>query len=138
MKTKSLFSHILTNTAIGGFTNMLLWFAITFWAYLETQSVFVTGVLGGVYLVFGLIGGIWFGSFVDHHPKRYVMIISSLSSLIFYSTGLALLALLPNDTWSNTMNPWLWIFIITTMLGVVAGNIRMIALSTLVTLLIDE
>jgi DHA3 family multidrug efflux protein-like MFS transporter len=50
-----LFSHILTNTAIAGFTNMLIWFAITFWVYLETQSVFVTGMLGGIYLVLNMI-----------------------------------------------------------------------------------
>jgi len=58
MKFVTLFSHILANSTIGGFTNMLLWFAITFWAYLETRSVFVTGVLGGVYLVLNLLGGL--------------------------------------------------------------------------------
>lgn len=138
MKNNTLFSHILTNTAIAGFTNMLLWFAITFWAYLETQSVFVTGVLGGVYLVLNLLGGIWFGSFVDHHPKRYVMMVSSFVSLGFYAVGFSMLALLPSDTWSDVKGVWLWIFILMSMLGVAAGNIRMIALSTLVTLLIPE
>lgn len=60
MHHRSLFLHILTNTAVAGFTNMLLWFAITFWAYLTTKSVFVTGMLGGIYLVLNLFGGIWF------------------------------------------------------------------------------
>jgi DHA3 family multidrug efflux protein-like MFS transporter len=55
MQKSHLFPHILTNTAIAGFTNMLLWFAITFWSYLTTHSVFVTGVLGGFYLVLNLL-----------------------------------------------------------------------------------
>ncbi len=138
MTKNTLFSHILANSAIGGFTNMLLWFAITFWAYLETESVFVTGVLGGVYLVLNLLGGISFGSFVDHHPKRYVMLVSSFASLGFYTLGLSMLALLPSDTWGDVTNVWLWIFILTIMLGVTASNIRVIALSTLVTLLVPE
>lgn len=60
MTSSRLFSHILGNSAIAGFTNMLLWFALTFWAYLETKSVAVTGILGGIYLVMNLFGGIWF------------------------------------------------------------------------------
>lgn len=55
-----LFRSILFNTALAGFTNMLIWFAITFWLFLETRSVFMTGVLGGLYLVLNLFGGIWF------------------------------------------------------------------------------
>lgn len=60
MKNNHLFLHILANSAISGFTNMLIWFAITFWVFLETRSVFVTGMLGGIYLVLNLFGGIWF------------------------------------------------------------------------------
>jgi DHA3 family multidrug efflux protein-like MFS transporter len=117
---------------------MLIWFAITFWVFLETRSVFVTGMLGGIYLVLNLFGGIWFGSFVDHHPKRRVMLTSSVVSLGFYSIGAIILALLPSETWSNMWSPWLWGWMFIMMLGVVAGNIRMIALSTLVTILIPE
>lgn len=60
MEYSKLFHHILGNDALAGFLNMLLWFALTFWAYLETQSVFVTGMLGGIYLVLNLLTGIWF------------------------------------------------------------------------------
>lgn len=42
MQKNSLFKHILINTALAGFSNMFLWFAITFWVYLETRSVFVS------------------------------------------------------------------------------------------------
>jgi MFS transporter, DHA3 family, multidrug efflux protein len=138
MHNPRLFPHILINTAIAGFTNMLIWFAITFWVFLETRSVFVTGMLGGIYLVLNLFGGIWFGSFVDHHPKRRVMLTSSVVSFGCYSIGAVILTLLPSETWSNMWSPWLWIWMFIMMLGVVTGNIRMIALSTLVTILIPE
>jgi len=138
MYNSKLFPHILVNTAIAGFTNMLLWFAITFWAYLETRSVFVTGMLGGVYLVLNLFGGIWFGSLVDHHRKKRVMLASSIVSLGFYSISFAMLLIFPESTWQHVGNPWLWVFILVSMLGVFVGNIRMIALSTIVTILMPE
>ncbi len=117
---------------------MLLWFAITFWAYLETKSVFVTGMLWGVYLVLNLFGGIWFGSLVDHNRKKPIMLASSVISLWFYSIAFAMLLTFPESTWTDMWSPWLWIFILVSMLGVFVGNIRMIALSTLVTILIPE
>lgn len=138
MKNNNLFPHILANSAIAGFTNMLLWFAITFWAYLETRSVFVTGMLGGVYLVLNLFGGMWFGSLVDHNRKKPIMLASSITSLWFYSVSFAMILMLPESTWTDMWSPWLWIFILISMLGVAAGNIRMIALSTIVTILIPE
>ena len=138
MNPKSLFPHILVNTAIAGFTNMLVWFAITFWLYLETHSVFITGMLGGIYLVLNLFGGIWFGSLVDHHRKKPIMLVSSVTSLLFYSLAFGMLTYFPESAWTDMWNPWLWFFIFVTMLGVVVGNIRMIALSTLVTILIPE
>lgn len=138
MKSQKLFPHILTNTAIAGFTNMLLWFAITFWSYLTTHSVFVTGVLGGFYLVLNLLSGLWFGSLVDHHRKKLVMLGSSVVSLFFYSIAFMMLIILPAQTWGDISSAWLWIFILMSMLGIVVGNIRMIGLSTMVTMLIPE
>lgn len=138
MNSQSLFPHILINTAIAGFTNMLIWFAITFWLYLETHSVFITGMLGGMYLVLNLFSSIWFGSLVDHHRKKLIILISSATSLFFYSIAFGMLAYFPESAWTDMWNPWLWLFIFVTMLGVVVGNIRMIALSTLVTILIPE
>ncbi len=138
MKPSHLFPHILANTAIAGFTNMLIWFAITFWLYLETHSVFITGMLGGIYLILNLFGGIWFGSLVDHHRKKLIMLVSSSASLFFYVIAFLMLLFFPESTWTNMWNPWLWLFILISTIGIVVGNIRMIALSTLVTLLIPE
>ena len=76
------FYHLLVNNLVAGVTNFTVWFAITFWAYLETQSVLVTGVIGGIYLVLTAGSGIWFGSIVDHNKKRLVMLGSSVASFV--------------------------------------------------------
>lgn len=66
------------------------------------------------------------------------MLGSSLASLFFYVISFTMLLILPSSVWQDMWNPWLWIFILISMLGVCVGNIRMIALSTLVTLMIPE
>ena len=62
--------------------------------------MFATGVISGIYLVFTAASGIWFGSLVDRHPKRAVMLGSSAVSLVLYAAGLAvyLLAARPPST----------------------------------------
>ena len=37
------FAGILVNTALANVTTSYLWFALTFWVYLETRSVVATG-----------------------------------------------------------------------------------------------
>jgi DHA3 family multidrug efflux protein-like MFS transporter len=44
------FANILLNTAIANVTTSFLWFALTFWMYLETRNVIATGVIGGGYM----------------------------------------------------------------------------------------
>src|SRR5690606_39513784 len=41
------FRKLLLNTLVSGVTSSFLWFALTFWVYLETRSVVATGVIGG-------------------------------------------------------------------------------------------
>ncbi len=80
--------------------------------------------------------GIWFGSLVDHHRKRNMMLVSSLASLAIYAFALGAYTLFPDIRVANTSSLGLWLFVLLTMLGVIVGNIRMIALPTLVTLLV--
>ena len=40
------FYHLLGNNLVANITNFTVWFAITFWVYLETRSVFATGMIG--------------------------------------------------------------------------------------------
>jgi DHA3 family multidrug efflux protein-like MFS transporter len=132
------FHHLLINNLIANITNFTVWFALTFWIFLETQSVFATGMIAGIYLVLTGALGIWFGSLVDHHRKRNMMLASSLASLAVYSVALGAYALHPDIRAAVVPSLTLWLFVVLTMLGVIAGNIRMIALPTLVTLLVPE
>lgn len=132
------FYHLLGNNLIANVTNFTVWFALTFWVYLETQSVFATGTIAGVYLVFTAGFGFWLGSIVDHNPKKLAMLGSSVVSAGFYVLSLALLLLSPAEVFTNPYGWELWALVLLVMLGVIAGNIRSIALPTLVTILVPE
>lgn len=132
------FHLILVNNLIQNVTNFTVWFALVFWAFLETGSVFVTGTIGGIYMVMTAGLAFWFGSLVDHHRKKRVMLVSSAVSLILYGAALLTARSLPEAAMAQVAGVELWLFIVLVMCGVIAGNIRMIALPTLVTALIDE
>ena len=135
MKT---FYQILGNTIIANITNMTVWFALVFFTYLETRSVMATSIVSGIYLVTMAVTGIWFGSLVDHYKKKTVMLASGFFSLFIYLIGFGIYLSQPAETWKNPASPILWVFISLTLVGVIAGNIRGIALPTLVTLLVPE
>ena len=134
----NVFHHLLVNNLIANITNFTVWFALTFWVYIETQSVFATGTIAGVYLVFTAGFGFWFGSIVDHNSKKSAMLGSSVASAGFYAMSLALLQWSPEAAFRNPYGLHLWALVLLVMLGVIAGNIRSIALPTLVTVLIPE
>lgn len=135
MKT---FYQILANTLLANVTNMTVWFALIFFIYLETRSVTATSIVSGIYIVVVAVSGIWFGSIVDHNKKKNVMILSGFVSLVVYSICFVMYLSTPAETWKNAASPTLWIFIPILLLGVTAGNLRSIALPTLVTILIPE
>lgn len=138
MRSSQLFLHILGNTILAGFSNMFLWFALVFWAYLETRSVMITSLIGGLYMILTLCGGMYFGSLVDHHRKKLVMGYSTLISTLFYAGAFLLYLSQSAEVWKDASHPLVWCFITLIMIGAVVGNIRMIALSTMVTLLFEE
>ena len=132
------FHHLLANNLAANVTNFTVWFAVTFWVFLETRSVFATGMIAGLYLVLTAGLAFWLGSLVDHNLKKRVMLGSSLTSAAFYLAALALLAATPAAQLTALSAPVLWIFIGLVMGGVIAGNVRAIALPTLVTVLVPE
>ena len=138
MSRSATFHQLLGNNLVANITNFTVWFAVTFWVFLETRSVFATGMVAGIYLVFTAGLGIWFGSLVDHHHKRNVMMGSSVASLILYAVALGLFESTAEQSFAEVASPNLWLFILIAMLGMIAGNIRMITLPTLVTALIPE
>lgn len=134
----SPFHHLLGNNLLANITNFTVWFALTFYVYLETRSVFATGMIAGIYLVLTAASGFWFGSLVDHHLKKTAMLGSSLASLALYALALAAHQLAPEGSLADVSGPAVWVLICLTMLGVIAGNVRGIALPTLVTILVPE
>jgi DHA3 family multidrug efflux protein-like MFS transporter len=132
------FLQLLVNTLLVSVLNFTVWFAITFYVYLQTRSVFATGMVAGVFLVATAGTGIWFGSLVDHHRKKTVMQVSAACSLACYLVSFGVYQLTPHARFTDVSSVALWGFILLLMAGVIAGNIRSIALMTLVTALIAE
>ena len=135
MKT---FLNLLGNTLVVSVIDFTVWFAVTFYVYLQTRSVFATAIISGIFLVITMFTGIWFGSLVDHYKKKTMMMISTAVSFVLYGICFAIYQSVSHDVFKDPSNPILWVFVTLLLLGVIAGNIRMIALPTIVTILIPE
>jgi DHA3 family multidrug efflux protein-like MFS transporter len=135
MKT---FYQLLGNTILATVTNMTVWFALIFFVFLETHSVTATSIISGIYLVTVAISGFWFGNLVDHYRKKQLMLLSGVISLTIYAIGFLIYLSVPAETWKDPASPILWSFIPLLLLGVIAGNIRGIALPTIITIMIPE
>ena len=136
--SQRVFAHLLASSLVVSVANFTIWFAVTFWTYLETRSVLATGLIAGIFLVATASTGIWFGSIVDHHRKQVVIQASAVASFVFYALGLGIYLAVPEAEWHDAASPLLWVFVVVVMLGVISGNLRGIALPTLVTLLVPE
>ena len=132
------FYHVLINSLIANVTISFLWFALVFWVYLETKSVLATGIIGGAYMLFVAITSIFFGTIVDHHKKKRVFVVSSAITLAFFALAGVLYMLQPASELLQIANPTFWLFIGVILLGAIVGNVRNIALSTIVTLLVPK
>ncbi len=135
MKT---FYAILANTMVASVTNTFVWFAVTFWIYLETKSVIATAVMAGVFTLTVAVSGLFLGSLVDRYPKKLVMLMSSVGSLVLYALAFLIFVTTPREVFVNVASAQLWAFVVLALFGAIAGNLRGIALSTLVTIMIPE
>jgi MFS transporter, DHA3 family, multidrug efflux protein len=133
-----IFKRLLVNSLMSGVTSTFLWFAVTFWVYIETKSVVATGAIGGAFALASAVFGVFFGTFVDRHRKKTVMLVSSSASLTCYAIAAAVYALVGSDDLLQLTNPAFWAFVFAILIGSVAGNLRGIALSTCVSLLVEE
>ncbi len=135
---KRAFANVLVNTLIANVTTSFLWFALTFWVYIETQSVLATGIIGGAYMLFVAIFAMVFGTIVDRHRKHAVMVLSSVISAVAFGVAGVLYLWQPESELLNLGGPWFWLFSGVILFGGVIEQLRNIALSTTVTLLIEE
>ena len=136
-KTKTFYAT-LVNCLAAFLTNTFVWFAVTFWVYLETRSVIATAVMAGVYTTTVALSGFFLGSLVDRFPKKKVMLLSSILSLGLYVLVYFIFVTTPSEAFKDASSLNLWLFIVLSLFGAIAGNLRGIAISTLVTILVPE
>ena len=130
------FIHVLVNTALANIITSYLWFALTFWVYLETRSVLATGLIGGTYMLLVAFFGLFFGVLVDRYRKHAVMVGSTLVTVACFGVSLGLFMLVPETELMSLTGIWFWIFALVILVGAVVEQLRNIALSTTVTLLV--
>ncbi len=132
----AVFRRLLANALVGGVMSSFLWFALAFWTYLETRSVIATSVIGGAYAVASAVFGLLFGTFVDRHRKHTAMVVASAAAAACFTVATAVYAVAPADDVHRLGAPWFWLLVALVLAGSVVGNLRAIALSTSVTLLV--
>jgi len=130
------FRRLLLNSLLSGVTSSFLWFALTFWVYLETRSVVVTGVIGGAFSISAAILGPAFGTYVDRHRKQPSMVLATTITTAAFAVATVVFLAVPAADLLQLRNPLFWVLAGFTLLGSVAGQMRGIAMSTCVTLLV--
>lgn len=132
------FRALLANTLMTGVTSSFLWFALTFWVYLETRSVVATGVIGGAFSISSAVLGPFFGTFVDRHKKHDAMMLTTVVALACFVGATVVFVAVDAERILRLTSPFFWLLIGLTLFGSVAGQMRGIVLSTCVTLLVPE
>lgn len=132
------FYIVVANSFLSNVSSTLIWFALSIWVYIETQSVLATSIMSAVYMLSLIITGFIFGPIVDHHRKKIVMITSDIISLILFVLGFIIYSITPYDSFKDPSNLSLWLFIGIVYLGVIISSIRTVALSTLTTIMVEE
>jgi DHA3 family multidrug efflux protein-like MFS transporter len=132
------FRRLLVNTLVTSVTSSFLWFALTFWVYLETRSVVATGAVAGAFSISAAVLSPVFGTFVDRHRKHAAMVLASGMSTVAFAVATVVFLAVDAGDLLRLGGPWFWLLVGVTLLGSVAGQMRSIALSTTVTLLVPQ
>ncbi len=134
----TIFRRLLWNSLVSGVMSYFLWFALTFWVYIETKSVVATSVIGGAFAVISAVFGMLFGTFVDRHRKHTSMVVAGVGTLVASALATVEYALIGRDDLLALDRPWFWLFVALLLAGSVFNNLRSIALATTVSLLVEE
>ncbi len=132
------FRRLLVNSLASTVTSSFLWFALTFWVYLETRSVVVTGVIAGAFSISAAILGPAFGTYVDRHRKQPSMVLATTITTVGFAAATIVFLVVPAGDLLHLRSPLFWVLTACTLLGSVAGQMRSIAMSTCVTLLVPD
>lgn len=136
--TLKSFHGVLLNTAVANITTSFLWFAFSFWVYLETRSVLVYSLIGGSYMLLLAILGVPFGTVVDHHRKKNVMVAATTVTAVAYAAAFAFYLSVPRANLLDIGGPVFWVLAALILAGAIVESMRGLALSTCVTLLVPE
>ncbi|MEV5963103.1 MFS transporter [Kribbella sp. NPDC051952] len=135
MSTTATFRRLLANTLVANVTTTFLSFAFAFWVYLVTRSVLAASVVSGFSMLIGAFSGTIFGAIVDARRKKTAMVLSSSITGVTFTLAGGLYAVAGNQL-TDWHGPLFWVFAGLILLGSTAGQLRSIALSTTVTLLV--
>src|SRR5262245_64519391 len=83
------FRQLLGNTLVTSVTSSFLWFALTFWVYLESRSVVATGCIAGAFSLSAAVLGPVFGTYVDRHRKHTAMVVITAVSVASFAAATA-------------------------------------------------
>src|ERR1041384_3062467 len=92
------FRALLVNTLVGGVTGSFGWFALIFWAYLETRSVIATAVIGAAYSLAMAFLGPAFGTFVDRNLKHTALLVAAATSTVCFGLATVLFVLIDAES----------------------------------------
>ena len=126
------FNQVLVNTFIANLTTSYLWFALTFWVYLETRSVLATAFLGGGYMLLLAVMGVPLGGLVDRWRKKRVMVFAQTITAATFTPAMVLFLLLPRSEFATVSSVGFWAVGVLVLFGAVIESARGIALSTTV------
>ncbi|MGZ4384956.1 MAG: MFS transporter [Gaiellaceae bacterium] len=130
------FVRVLVNTGIANVTTSYLWWSLIFWAYLQTGSVLANGLISGTYMLLVAALSMVFGSIIDRHRKHAAMLISAVVTTVAFTAAAVLYWSVGEEGVADLHAPWFWIFSAVLLGGAVLENMRSVALSTTVTLLL--
>lgn len=130
------FHQILVNTMLANIVTNMVWFGLSFWAYLQTRSVLVTAVLGGSYLLVVAVLSVPFGTLIDRVRKKTAMLVSTIVTTGAFALATLIYWLVPADDLLDMGRPLFWVFIAVILTGVVVESIRNLTLATCVTMLV--
>ncbi|CAK7033319.1 MAG: hypothetical protein PETM_01381 [Petrimonas sp.] len=132
------FLHVLINIAVANTSTFFLWSALSFWLYLETHSVLILSILSGTFMTLVTLSGMFFGTIVDKHRKKEVIAISSIVALIFLLLAGSVFLFFDRKEIADISSSAFWIFSLSILLSALVSNLRSIALSTTVSILVPK
>lgn len=132
------FLNVLINIAVANTSTFFLWSALSFWLYLETKSVLILSILSGTFMTLVTLSGMMFGTIVDKHKKKRVITVSSFVAIVLLMVAGGVFWVFDIREIADMSSPAFWIFSLSILLSALISNLRSIALSTTVSILVRK